>query len=116
MLQHSGINVHNDEMHIHPESFCGSCRTKAKRYFDAKQPKSSLHAYQWTDVDPICATLPRVAAERCPYMDDMAQAVANKYGRALMLYSKCHGQFNSSNTSPLKCLFLSVSLDIHVYT
>ena len=49
-------------------------------------------------MDAICATLPRVAAERCPDMDDMAQAVANKYGRALMLYSKCHGQFNSSNT------------------
>ena len=28
MLQHSGINVHNDELHIHPEPFCGSCRTR----------------------------------------------------------------------------------------
>ena len=49
MLQHSGIDVHNDELHIHPESFCGSCRTKGKRNFDAKQPKNSLHAYQWTE-------------------------------------------------------------------
>ena len=55
-------------------------------------------------MDAICATLPRVAAERCPDMDDMAQAVANKYGRALMLYSKCHGQFNSSNTFSAEAL------------
>ena len=27
-------------------------------------------------------------------MEDAAQAVANKYGRALLLYSKCHNVFN----------------------
>ena len=48
-------------------------------------------------MDAICATLPRVAAERCPDMEDMVQLVANKYGRALMLYSKCHELFNSSD-------------------
>ena len=30
-------------------------------------------------------------------MEDMAQLVANKYGRALMLYSKCHELLNSSD-------------------
>ena len=49
-------------------------------------------------MDAIAATLPRVSAERCPDMDDMTQSVANKYGRALMLYSKCHEQFNRSKT------------------
>ena len=27
-------------------------------------------------------------------MEDAAQAVANKFGRALLLYSKCHNRFN----------------------
>ena len=49
-------------------------------------------------MDAICATLPRVAAERCPDMEEMTQSVSKKYGRALMLYAKCHEQFNSSNT------------------
>ena len=55
-------------------------------------------------MDAICVTLPRVAAEQCPDMEDMAQSVANKYGRALMLHSKCHEQFNSSNTFSDKTL------------
>ena len=50
------------------------------------------------NVDAICATLPRVAAARCPDMDDIVESVANKYGRALLLYSKCHQAFNSSRT------------------
>ena len=62
------------------------------------QTQPHFNSFKPTNVDAICATLPRVATDRCPDMDDMAQAVANKYGRALMLYSKCHGQFNSSNT------------------
>ena len=40
----------------------------------------------------ISATLPRVAA--CPQLEDKAQTIANKYGRVLLLYSKCHGKFN----------------------
>ena len=45
-------------------------------------------------MDTICACLPKVASDRCPEMEDAAQAVANKYGRALLLYSKCHNVFN----------------------
>lgn len=67
-------------------------------YYLHVQTQPFSNSFKPTNVDAICATLPRVATERCPDMDDMAQAVANKYGRALMLYSKCHGQFNSSNT------------------
>ena len=44
----------------------------------------------------VDATLPRVAPARCSDMDDMAESVANKYGRVLLLYSKCHQEFNSS--------------------
>ena len=47
-------------------------------------------------MDKICAVLPKVASERCPDMEEQAQAVANKYGRAL-LFSKCHNSFNSSH-------------------
>jgi hypothetical protein len=47
-------------------------------------------------VDKICAVLPKVASERCPDMEEQAQAVANKHGRALLLFSKCHNSFNSS--------------------
>ena len=34
--------------------------------------------------------------EKCPEIEDQAQAVINKYGRALLLFSKCHNAFNSS--------------------
>ena len=34
-------------------------------------------------------------AERCPELEDMAQEVANKHGRALLLFFKCHQKFNS---------------------
>ena len=29
-------------------------------------------------------------------MEEQAQVVANKYGRALLLFAKCHNSFNSS--------------------
>ena len=46
---------------------------------------------------PSKMTVAHVAAKRCPDMEDMARLVDNKYGRALMLYSKCHELFNSSD-------------------
>lgn len=52
-----------------------------------------LHT-QAPNIDKICACLPKVASDRCPQMEDAAQTVANKYGRALLLYSKCHNVFN----------------------
>ena len=48
-------------------------------------------------MDKICATIPKVVAERCPEMEEMAQAVASKHGKALLLFSKCHQQFNSQS-------------------
>ena len=51
---------------------------------------------QAVNIDSICAAIPQVAAEKCPDMEDEAQAVANKYGKALLLFSKCHNSFNSS--------------------
>lgn len=33
--------------------------------------------------------------QRCPDLEDKTQELATKYGKAL-LYSKCHGEFNSS--------------------
>ena len=38
-------------------------------------------------MDRICATIPAVARDRCPDMEDMAQVVANKHGKALLLFS-----------------------------
>ena len=38
-----------------------------------------------------------MAEERCPELGDRAQLVANKYGRALLLFAKCHQCFNSSH-------------------
>ena len=29
-------------------------------------------------------------------MEDMAQGIASKYGKAFLLYAKCHEEFNSS--------------------
>ena len=53
-----------------------------------------LNIVQAINVDKICAMLPQVASERCPDMEEQAQA--NKYGRALLLFSKCHNTYNSS--------------------
>ena len=54
------------------------------------------HSIQAVNVDKICAAIPQVAIEKCPDMEDKAQSVANKYGRALVLFSRCHNSFNSS--------------------
>lgn len=48
------------------------------------------------NVEKMCAVLPQVASERCPDMEEQAQAVAHKYGRAVLLFSKCHNAYNSS--------------------
>ena len=56
LLRKSGIHVVNDKSHIHPESFCETCRAKAKRFSDGKQVENSLHDYQWTEhADSGCA-------------------------------------------------------------
>ena len=56
----------------------------------------ALHFYfVGCNVDTICATILQVATDRCPDMEDMVQSVANKNGRALLLFSKCHGKFNT---------------------
>ena len=56
LLRKSGIHVVNVKSHIHPESFCETCRAKAKRFSDGKQVESSLHDYQWTEhADSGCA-------------------------------------------------------------
>ena len=47
------------------------------------------------NVDTICATIRQVATDRCTEMEDMAQSVANKNGRVLLLFSKCDEKFNS---------------------
>ena len=41
---------------------------------------------QAVNVDAICAAITAVAVDRCPEMEDLAQAVAHKYGRALLLF------------------------------
>ena len=55
-----------------------------------------INIAQAINVDKICAVLPQVASERCPDMEEQTQAMANKYGRALLLFSKCHNTYNSS--------------------
>ena len=51
---------------------------------------------QSENVDKICAAISKVAAEKCPTMEDQAQEVANKHGKALLFYSQCHNAFDSS--------------------
>ena len=43
LLQACGLDVASDQEHIHPESFCGSCRSKAKRFADGKQVQNFLN-------------------------------------------------------------------------
>ena len=47
---------------------------------------------------------------RCPDMEDMAKSVANKYGRALMLYSKCMSNSTAQTHLQMKHLSFSISL------
>ena len=49
------------------------------------------------NVDTICAAIPQVALKRCVAIKEKAQAVANKFGKALSLFLKCHNLVNSSN-------------------
>lgn len=49
ILMSSGIDITDDQPHMHPASFCGSCRTKAKRYHDAKQVNTTLNIHKWTE-------------------------------------------------------------------
>ena len=43
------------------------------------------------------ATIPKVVAEHFPEMEEMAQLVIEKHGKACFLFSKCHQQFNSQS-------------------
>ena len=52
---------------------------------------------QAVNVDALCATIPEVVKERCPDMEDQAESVMSKFGRALLLFSKCHNGINSSH-------------------
>ena len=56
-----------------------------------------LHLHiQAVNVDALCAVIPAIAVDRCPEMEERAQAVANKHGRGLLLFSECHNKYNSS--------------------
>ena len=56
ILMTSGVDVSKDQLNIHPTTFCGSCRTKAKRYHDAKQVNCTLNIYKWTEhTDSSCS-------------------------------------------------------------
>ena len=51
LLRKLGINVENDEPHIHPDRFCQSCHTKAGQHSEAV--RSTLEVFVWTaHVDP----------------------------------------------------------------
>ena len=62
-LEKLGINVENDEPHIHLNKFCQSCHTKAGQYSEADC--STLEVFEWTAyVDPsssckVCCSLIR---------------------------------------------------------
>lgn len=47
-------------------------------------------------IDALVASITRVAAKRCPLLEEKAQAVSNKFGQIFLLYSKCHMAFNST--------------------
>ena len=40
--------------------------------------------------------------EKCPEMEDQAEAAINKYRRALILFSKCHKYFDTPSLSTLR--------------
>ena len=51
LLSKLGINVENDEPHIHSNKLCQSCHTKAGQYSEAV--RSTLDVFEWTaHVDP----------------------------------------------------------------
>ena len=63
----------------------------------------------------ICAVLPQVACERCPDMEEQAQAVAHEYGRALLLFSKYHNAYNSSQYFDNSALSTLRKTIIHIH-
>ena len=60
-----------------------------------------MYTQQAANVDTICAAIPEFATERCPEMEDQAQAVANKFGRAL-LRRRRRGGMKQNNLQPVK--------------
>ena len=55
LLRSCGVEVGNDQRHIHPEFFCASCRSKAKRFAEGKQVQNSLNISEWKEhIDPGC--------------------------------------------------------------
>ena len=67
------------------------------------------------NVDAICAAIPHIAVEKCPEIEDQAHGVAYKYGKALLLFSKCHNAFNSSRHFEDADLSTLRKLHIHVH-
>ena len=59
-----------------------------------------MYTQQAANVDTICAAIPEIATERCPEMEDQAQAVANKFGRALL--RRRRGGMKQNNLQPVK--------------
>ena len=70
--------------------------------------RHQIYITQAVNVDKICAVLPKVASERCPDMEEQAQAVANKHGRALLLFSKCHNSLICHSTLTMQPFLLYV--------
>ena len=63
--------------------------------FSGKNIIQTFPLHQAVNVDKLCGNIPQVAANCCPDLEEEARGVANKFGRVL-LYSKCHNLFNSS--------------------
>ena len=59
-----------------------------------------MYTQQAANVDTICAAIPEIATERCPEMEYQAQAVANKFGRALL--RRRRGGMKQNNLQPVK--------------
>ena len=76
---------------------------------------SVLTSIQAVNVDAIYAAIPQIAVEKCPDMENQAQAVANKYGRALLLFSRCHNSFNSSKYFEDSDLSTRDACTVHVH-
>lgn len=95
-------------MHVHREAYYGGTFTGNHAHKCLKVNYgtetcgyailiTSTHKFQAVNVDTISASIPKVASERCPEMEDAADAVASKYGRVFLLFSKCHVKLNSQD-------------------
>ena len=51
---------------------------------------------QAANINTICTAKPEVALAKCPEVEDVPQAVANKYGKTILLFSKCQISLNPS--------------------